>query len=175
MPLGILLIKPLPPLSISLHNLSPLLFRCKASILLAIRIQNHYTHHSTAHGARRTCFPVPCSSTLVESPLVALQPNIPEVYQDLREVFSKTRATCHPPHRPWDCAIDLRADATPPHRRIYPLSVAETQAMEDYIQELIRMSTSPVSAGFFFMAKKDGGLRPCIDYRGLNDITKKLR
>ncbi|KAK3560415.1 hypothetical protein QTP86_008458 [Hemibagrus guttatus] len=32
-------------------------------------------------------------------------------------------------------------------------------------------STSPVVAGFFFVGKKDGGLRPCIDYRGLNAIT----
>ncbi len=37
----------------------------------------------------------------------------------------------------------------------------------------IRPSTSPTSAGFFFVKKKDGGLRPCIDY--LNDITIKYR
>ncbi|KAK3555117.1 hypothetical protein QTP86_010022 [Hemibagrus guttatus] len=35
----------------------------------------------------------------------------------------------------------------------------------------IRPSTSPAAAGFFFVGKKDGGLRPCIDYRGLNAIT----
>ncbi len=28
---------------------------------------------------------------------------------------------------------------------------------------------------FFFVGKKYGGLRPCIDYRGLNDITVKNR
>ncbi|KAI4894775.1 hypothetical protein NFI96_013552 [Prochilodus magdalenae] len=49
--------------------------------------------------------------------------------------------------------------------------------MEEYIQEAlsqgyIRPSTSPAAAGFFFVKKKDGGLRPCIDYRGLNAITK---
>ncbi len=51
--------------------------------------------------------------------------------------------------------------------------------MEDYIQEsqasgFIRPSTSPAGAGFFFVTKKDGGLRPCIDYRALNEITIKI-
>lgn len=50
--------------------------------------------------------------------------------------------------------------------------------MEHYIQEsltagIIRPSSSPVAAGFFFVGKKDGSLRPCIDYRGLNKITVK--
>ncbi|KAK3574506.1 hypothetical protein QTP86_008557 [Hemibagrus guttatus] len=36
---------------------------------------------------------------------------------------------------------------------------------------LERLSTSPGAAGFFFVGKKEGGLRPCIDYRGLNAIT----
>jgi len=30
-----------------------------------------------------------------------------------------------------------------------------------------------VGAGFFFVAKKDKTLRPCVDYRGLNKITVK--
>ncbi|XP_036446361.1 transmembrane protease serine 9-like [Colossoma macropomum] len=56
-------------------------------------------------------------------------------------------------------------------------SSAEEVAMEEYVQEaldqgLIRPSTSLAAAAFFFVQKKDGGLRPCIDYRGLNNITK---
>ena len=52
--------------------------------------------------------------------------------------------------------------------------------MKDYIKEelqkgFIRPSTSPASSGFFFVKKKDGGLRPCIDYRGLNEMTVKFR
>lgn len=39
----------------------------------------------------------------------------------------------------------------------------------------IRPSTSQASSGFFFVKKKDGSLRPCIDYRGLNDITVKFQ
>ena len=50
--------------------------------------------------------------------------------------------------------------------------------MRNYILEsvasgIIRPSSSPVAAGFFFIAKKDGSLRPCIDYRQLNNITVK--
>ena len=50
--------------------------------------------------------------------------------------------------------------------------------MHNYITEslasgIIRPSSSPVAAGFFFVAKKDGSLRPCIDYRQLNTITVK--
>ena len=40
-------------------------------------------------------------------------------------------------------------------------------------QGYIRPSTSPVSSSLFFVKKKDGGLRPCIDYRSLNQITVK--
>ncbi len=52
--------------------------------------------------------------------------------------------------------------------------------MKSYIEEelakgFIHPSTSPASAGFFFVKKKDGGLHPCIDYRSLNDITSKFR
>lgn len=50
------------------------------------------------------------------------------------------------------------------------------EAMESYISKsfatgLIRPSSLPVSAVFFFVKKKDGSLRPCIDYRALNKIT----
>ena len=50
--------------------------------------------------------------------------------------------------------------------------------MRNYVSEslasgIIRPSSSSVAAGFFFVAKKDGSLRPCIDYRQLNAITVK--
>lgn len=52
--------------------------------------------------------------------------------------------------------------------------------METYVRDslaagLIRPSSSPVAAGFFFVSKKDASLRPCIDYRGLNAITVRNR
>ncbi|KAM6973385.1 liprin-beta-2b [Aplochiton taeniatus] len=36
-------------------------------------------------------------------------------------------------------------------------------------------SASPASAGFFFISNQVEGLRPCIDYRGLNSVTVKYR
>ncbi|KAL0194547.1 hypothetical protein M9458_008119 [Cirrhinus mrigala] len=105
---------------------------------------------------------------------------LPKPYQDLHLAFSKIKATQLPPHRETDCAIDLLPGATPPRGRVYPLSQPETQCMQQYIEEelskgFIRPSTSPASAGFFFVKKKDGSLRPCIDYRALNEITIKFR
>lgn len=52
--------------------------------------------------------------------------------------------------------------------------------MNNYIQEelakgFIQPSTSPASTGFFFVKKEEGGLRPCIDYQGLNEMTVKFR
>ena len=105
---------------------------------------------------------------------------VPPDYHDFREVFSKARATSLPPHRPYDCAIDLLPGTIPPKGRLYSLSAPEREAMESYIKDslaagTIRPSSSPAGAGFFFVDKKDGTLRPCIDYRGLNLITVKNR
>ncbi|KAJ8374999.1 hypothetical protein SKAU_G00055790 [Synaphobranchus kaupii] len=102
--------------------------------------------------------------------------NVPSEYHDLAQVFSKSRALSLPPHRPYDCAIDLLAGAKLPSGRLYSLSGPEKLAMEEYIHDslasgIIRPSSSPAGAGFFFVGKKDGSLRPCIDYRGLNQVT----
>ena len=96
----------------------------------------------------------------------------------LDPVFSKQRGLSLPPHRPYDCAIDLLPGSPYPGSRLYNLSRTEQVTMEEYIQDslaagLIRPSSSPLGAGFFFVGKKDGSLRPCIDYRGLNNITVK--
>ena len=101
---------------------------------------------------------------------------VPPEYHDL----CKSRATLLPLHRPYDCAIDLKPGTTPPRGRLFSLSRPEREAMEKYLTEaiaacLIRLSSSPTSASFFFVGKKDGTLRPCIDYRALNDITATNR
>ncbi|KAL0154077.1 hypothetical protein M9458_050536 [Cirrhinus mrigala] len=86
-------------------------------------------------------------------------------YNDLKMAFSKDKASQLPPHRAVDCAIELLPGHSPPKGRIFPLSQPESEAMNNYINEklakgFIRPSTSPASAVFFFVMKKDGGLRP---------------
>ena len=113
---------------------------------------------------------------LFRSPDQVSTVRIPAEYDDLAIVFSKKKATQLPPHRQGDCVINLQVNAALPRSHVYPLSQEETVAMETYITEAlgqgyIRPSMSPVSSSLFFVKKKDGGLHPCIDYRGLNSIT----
>ena len=83
-------------------------------------------------------------------------------------------------HRPYDCNIELIPDKQPPFGPIYNLSQSELQHLREYIDEnlakgFIEHSKSPAGAPILFVKKKDGSLRMCVDYRGLNNITIKNR
>ncbi|KAK3544072.1 hypothetical protein QTP86_000978 [Hemibagrus guttatus] len=117
-----------------------------------------------------------CGTCSVEEVDTGAHIRLLQPYTDFERVFSEERASHLPEHHEWDCAIDLLPNTSLPKGRIYPLSLPESKAMEDYIEGAlaaghIRPSTSLATVGFFFVEKKDGGLRPCIDYRGLNGIT----
>lgn len=91
---------------------------------------------------------------------------------------AKKGAETLPPHRPYDCPIELLLGVEVPFGRIFPLSELELVALKDYIDDnlkkgLIRPSTSPAGAGVFFVEKKDHSLCPCIDYRERNKVTVK--
>ncbi len=106
---------------------------------------------------------------------------IPLDYSDLQAVFSKKNAELLPKERPYDCPIDLiDKNSIPPYRALYQLTEPEMKVLENYIKEnlqkgFIRPSKSPSGAPIFFVKKKNGELRPCIDYRGLNEMTIKNR
>lgn len=70
---------------------------------------------------------------------------------DVKQFFSQVHATSLPSHRPYDCDIELLPGTMPPRGQLF----------------------SPL--GPFFVGKKNGSLRPCIDYRGINEITVKNR
>ncbi len=99
-----------------------------------------------------------CLVLFLQNELVNLS-NMLKEYLDLKEVFSKSQAASLPPHRPYDCAIDLVPGMSPPKGRLYSLSAPEKEAMEKYISDslaagLIRPSSSPAGAGFFFCGKE---------------------
>ena len=104
---------------------------------------------------------------------------IPPVYSDFADVFEKKEFDKLPPHRRWDHEINLKSgwqDDRKMRGRVYPLSPREQAAMDEFLDEnlrtgRIRPSNSPIAAPFFFVGKKDGGLRPTQDYRRLNHHT----
>ena len=105
---------------------------------------------------------------------------IPKEYREFADVFSKGKADSLPPHRPYDLKIDLEDGKTPPLGPIYPTSQAELDTLREFINEhlnmgFIQQSKLPCGAPVLFVKKKDGSLRLCIDFRGLNRITKKDR
>ena len=60
--------------------------------------------------------------------------------------------------------------------KVYPLSPDERKATDEFIDEhlksgKIRPLSSPQASPFLFIKKKDGKLRPCQDYRYLNELT----
>uniref|UniRef100_A0A3B3H6Q5 Gypsy retrotransposon integrase-like protein 1 n=1 Tax=Oryzias latipes TaxID=8090 RepID=A0A3B3H6Q5_ORYLA len=101
--------------------------------------------------------------------------SIPPCYHDLKTVFSKAKASALPPHRPYDCAINLMPGASLPKGRIFNLSGPERAAMEQYVQEALSLGhiRPSSSLGGGRPGKKDKTLRPCVDYRELNQITIK--
>jgi hypothetical protein len=82
-------------------------------------------------------------------------------------------------HQPYDLRINLDEDSTLPLGLMYSLSQTELVALREFIDGhlatgFIRPSQFPYGAPVL-AKKKDGGLRLCIDFRGLNKITKKDR
>ncbi|GJJ71810.1 hypothetical protein EMPS_04167 [Entomortierella parvispora] len=108
----------------------------------------------------------------------------PEVRSIVMEEFADVFPEKLPDGLPPDCgdAMKIETDPTaePPFRPVIRLSIAELDELRKQLDQLlkadfIKPSTSPFGAPVLFVRKKDGTLRMCVDYRGLNKITKKTR
>jgi len=116
-----------------------------------------------------------CSSSTSTPPDLDI---IPPEYHDYVDVFSKAKASELPLHRDYDLKIDLEEGTSPPLGTLYSLSPVELSTLQTFINEnlntgFIRPTASSHAAPVLFVKKKDGSLCLCIDFRGLNKITKK--
>ncbi len=128
---------------------------------------------SWSEGCHATCLLSACPSvscSVFQDEHMDLS-NVPSEYRDLKGVFSNSRAASLPPHRPYDCAIDLLPGTSPPKGKLYSLSAPEREAMEKYISDslaakIIRPSSSPAGAGFFFVKRRMGLFVPASTIEG---------
>jgi len=117
------------------------------------------------------------STKLVETPDLF---NVPSEYHKFANIFSKTKAETLPPHHPYDLKINLEEGAQPPVGPIYSLSASEQEALKEFIEEnlnmdFIRPTSSLHGAPVLFIKKEDGSLHLCVNFCGLNRISKKDR
>lgn len=76
-----------------------------------------------------------------------------------------------------DHSIDT-GDSKPIHLRPYRIPHSQRKLLESQIETMcangiVRPSKSPYSAPIVLVPKKDGKVRMCIDFRKLNEVTKK--
>uniref|UniRef100_A0A670KGS1 Gypsy retrotransposon integrase-like protein 1 n=1 Tax=Podarcis muralis TaxID=64176 RepID=A0A670KGS1_PODMU len=103
---------------------------------------------------------------------------VPLKYAEFLEVFCEKEADKLPPHRPYDCKIDLLPGATLPTGKLYSMSEDELQELREFIDHnlkrgFIRESKAVGGSPVFFVKKRDTPQkRLVVDYRILNSKTK---
>ena len=108
-----------------------------------------------------------------------IDPSIPTYYHCHAQVFDEEASFRFPPAREEDHVITLKPDAPSELKcKVYPQTTAEEEATRTFINKhlekgYIIKSHSPYTSPFFFRKKKDGKLRPIMDYQVLNSWTVK--
>jgi hypothetical protein len=103
-----------------------------------------------------------------------------ETFAAFQAVFPEKLPTINPsaPTAPGAIVhkIELKPGALPYSRPLRRMSTQELDELKKQLQEYLesgrlRPSESPWGTNVIFAKKKDGSLRFCVDYRGLNDLT----
>jgi hypothetical protein len=107
--------------------------------------------------------------------------SLPPEYESFAGVFSeKESLAALPEHTRVRHSIPIEEGKSVPYGPIYPMSAEELRILREYLDDhlqkrWIQKSESPAGAPVLFTPKKDGKLRLCVDYRGLNRVTIKNR
>ncbi|EDN09807.1 hypothetical protein HCAG_06974 [Histoplasma mississippiense (nom. inval.)] len=109
-----------------------------------------------------------------------LPQNLQDLLTEFKDIFSAEAAAKLDENPIISHHIRLQDGKEPPYGPLYNLSIAELDALRKYLEEMlsrqwVRPTKSPAAAPIVFAKKKDGTLRLCVDYRGLNKITIKDR
>ena len=160
------------------HQMRRLTFESKPSL------QDEHVMDTKPHTARSTgeadIEPVPSHLTdLFERTSKAISPaekaRIASLLTKFQDTFSRDE---------WDIGLtDLaehsipKGDATPvkqpPRRDPLAHAEAEKKAIEDLkAKGVIRESLTPWASPIVLVTRKDGGVRPCVDYRRVNQLVK---
>lgn len=104
--------------------------------------------------------------------------NLPESFSVFRALFSKRASDKLSEHRPYDHKIDLKKEndlTFEPLRKQTDEQLRETKRylLNNLHKGFIEPSSAPYAAPILFVKKSDGSLRFCVDYRKLNELTKK--
>jgi hypothetical protein len=105
---------------------------------------------------------------------------LPKEYHDLVDAFMPQDADKLPPHRSYDHKIEIIPGSKLPFARNRPLSPMELRVLKRWLDDnlrkgFIRPSKSSVSSPILLAKKPGGGVRICVDYRGINNATMKSR
>jgi transposase InsO family protein len=104
---------------------------------------------------------------------------VPIQYHKYLPVFDQGKANELPPHR-LGLDHEINVNGEPPFGPLYNMSRDELLVLRKTLTDLldkgfIRVSASPAGAPVLFVHKPGGGLRFCVDYRALNQLTVKDR
>ncbi len=103
-----------------------------------------------------------------------------QVLEEFPNVMPEELLKDMPPRRRVDHAIEVVPGVAPCAKAPYRMSHEELKEFKVQLEELlakgyIKPSKSPYGAPVFFVYKKDGTLRMCVDYRTFNKATVKNR
>ncbi|GBG62056.1 hypothetical protein CBR_g28533 [Chara braunii] len=102
-----------------------------------------------------------------------MDPAIAKLLEEFRDLTEPPTGTVP---RPIQHHIEIEPGSRTPKGAVYKMSPRELEEFRKHLDELletgwIRPSSSPFGAPVLFVPKKEGELRMCIDYRGLNAIA----